>query len=415
MFISKRSDFILPDYWPSYYKKAKGCFVWDLYNNKYLDMFFSPGTNILGYSNSSVDKQVTSSIKKSNMSTLNAYEEYLLAKKLIKYHKWSDMIKFARTGGEANAIAIRIARSTLKERKNIAFCGYHGWHDWYMASTLNKKDNLKTHLIDGIDDSGLPNKLKNTVFPFNYNDLNGLKKIVNSKNIGIIKMEVFRNIHPKNDFLKNVRKLCDKKKIILIFDECTSGFRENIGGIHLKYKVYPDMLLLGKALGNGYPITAILGKKKIMENATKTFISSSFWSERLGYSAALSTLKFMETHKIHEEINRLGLLIKNCWMEIAKKYGLKIKVTGLNALPSFNFLNNYNTEAITFFTQEMLKNNILASNVIYLSYAHKQNHIKKYLKICDKIFMQISILKNKKNLIKKLNGQARQSHLKRMN
>ena len=207
-------------------------------------------------------------------------------------------------------------------------------------------------------------------------------------------MEVFRNIHPKNDFLNNVRKLCDKKKIILIFDECTSGFRENIGGIHLKYKVYPDMLLLGKALGNGYPITAILGKKKIMENATKTFISSSFWSERLGYSAALSTLKFMETHKIHEEINRLGLLIKNCWMEIAKKYGLKIKVTGLNALPSFNFLNNYNTEAITFFTQEMLKNNILASNVIYLSYAHKQNHIKKYLKICDKIFMQISILKN---------------------
>ena len=415
MFLSKRSDFILPDYWPSYYKKAKGCYVWDLYNNKYLDMFFSPGTNILGYSNNYVDKEVISSIKKSNMSSLNAYEEYLLAKKLIKYHKWSEMIKFARTGGEANAIAIRIARSSIKNRKNIAFCGYHGWHDWYMSSTLNKKNNLKTHLIDGIDDSGLPSKLKNTAFPFNYNDLNGLEKLIKSKNIGIVKMEVFRSIKPKDDFLIKVRKLCNKKKIILIFDECTSGFRENIGGIHLKYKVYPDMLLLGKALGNGYPITAILGKKKIMENAKKTFISSTFWTERLGYSAALSTLKYMEKHKIQNEINKSGILIKKAWRIFAKKYGLKIKVTGLNALPSFIFLNDYNTETITFFTQEMLKNNILASNVIYLSHAHKQKHIANYLKNCGKIFKQISLLKDKKSLIKKLNGKIRQSHLKRMN
>ena len=152
-----------------------------------------------------------------------------------------------------------------------------------------------------------------------------------------------------------------------------------------------------------------------MENAKKTFISSTFWTERLGYSAALSTLKYMEKHKIQNEINKSGILIKKAWRIFAKKYGLKIKVTGLNALPSFIFLNDYNTETITFFTQEMLKNNILASNVIYLSHAHKQKHIANYLKNCGKIFKQISLLKDKKSLIKKLNGKTRQSHLKRMN
>ena len=414
MLISKRSDFILPEYWPSYYKKAKGCYVWGLDDKKFLDMFFSPGTNILGYSNKIIDNQVISSLKKSNMSSLNSFEEVLLGKKLIRYHKWANMIKFARTGGEANAIAVRIARSALN-KKNIAFCGYHGWHDWYMASAMNKKENLRTHLLEGIDSSGLPEKLKNTAFPFEYNDFKSLKKLVNKKKIGIIKMEVFRNIEPKDNFLSKVRKLCDKKKIILIFDECTSGFRENIGGLHLKYKVYPDMLLLGKALGNGYPITAVSGKKKIMKHAEKTFISSTFWTERLGYSAALSVINFMEKNKIHKKLCHNGALIKKKWLEIAKKYFLKIKITGLDALPSFNFLLSYNKEALTLFTQEMLKNNILASNIIYLSYSHNKKHFTKYFKVLDKVFKLISEQKNKKDILKLLQGKVRQSHLKRMN
>ncbi len=415
MLISKRSDFILPDFWPSYYKKAKGCYVWGLDNKKFLDMFFSPGTNILGYSNKTIDNQVISSLKKSNMSSLNSFEEVLLGKKLIKYHKWANMIKFARTGGEANAIAVRIARSASSKKKNIAFCGYHGWHDWYMASAMNKRENLRSHLIEGIDSSGLPEKLKNTAFPFEYNDFKNLKKLVNEKNIGIIKMEVFRNIEPKNNFLSKVRKLCNQKKIILIFDECTSGFRKNIGGLHLQYKVYPDMLLLGKALGNGYPITAVLGKKKIMKHAEKTFISSTFWTERLGYAAALSVLNFMEKNKIHKKLCHNGTLIKKKWLEIAKKYSLKIKISGLDAIPSFNFSVGYNKEALTLFTQEMLRNNILASNIIYLSYSHNKKHLTKYFKILDKVFKLISEQKNKKDILRLLQGKVRQSQLKRMN
>ena len=314
MLISKRTEFILQIIGHHIIRKPR-IVVWDLDNNKYLDMFFSPGTNILGYSNYKVIKMLFQQLK-CNISH-STHEEYLLANKLIKFHKWQNGV--ARSGGEVNAIAIRIARAAaFKKRTNIAFCGYHGWHDWYMSSLLNKKDNLKNHLITGIDDSGLPKQLKNSSFPFEYNNINQLKKLITSKNIGIVKMEVKRNFNPKDNFLKKVRKLCDEKKIILIFDECTSGFRETIGGLHLNYKVFPDLLILGKAMGNGYPITAVLGKKNIMKFERKTFISSTFWTERLGYVAALSTLKFMQKNKSQKKINLIGKYIKTKWEYLRK-------------------------------------------------------------------------------------------------
>ena len=190
------------------------------------------------------------------------------------------------------------------------------------------------------------------------------------------------------------------KKIILIFDECTSGFRENIGGIHKKYKVNPDMMLLGKAMGNGYPITAILGKKKIMQYSKKTFISSTFWTERLGYTAALSTINFIEKKKIFKKINENGRYIKKRWSEISDKHGLEIKISGLDVIPSFNFNNKFNKETITLFTQEMLKNNILAFKYNIFIFLHIKKHIDHYLSILDKVFFKISKLKNKSELKK---------------
>ena len=150
-------------------------------------MYFGVGTNIHGYTNNKIDKRIHEVIKNSNMSSLNSYDEVLLAKELIKIHKWPSMAKFSRSGGEANAIAIRIARASSKN-KNIAFCGYHGWHDWYLSSTLNKNNSLSNHLIPGIDSSGIPHQLKNTAFPFQYNNFEMLKKIVKEKKIGIIKI-----------------------------------------------------------------------------------------------------------------------------------------------------------------------------------------------------------------------------------
>ena len=243
MLFSKNPDLQLPNRWPSYFVKAKGYNIWDLDKKKYSDLFsMGIGTNILGYSHPLIEKKVISTVSSGNMSSLNSVEEILLAEKLISMHPWADQARFTRSGGEANAVAIRIARAYTGKDK-IAVCGYHGWHDWYLSANLNNRSNLDKHLLKKLSVEGVPKSLSKTTFMFDYNDLKGLKRIIERENIGIIKMEVERDIKPSNNFLKKVREIADKKKIILIFDECTSGFRESFGGLHLKYKVNPDIAI----------------------------------------------------------------------------------------------------------------------------------------------------------------------------
>ncbi len=394
---SKRSELHLPDKWPAYFTKAKDSNVWDLKGNKYFDMFCAVGTSILGYSNENVNTSVLSNIKKGNMTSLNCPEEVYLAKKLIKHHPWASMAKFTRGGGEANALAIRIARSNTKKKK-VAFCGYHGWHDWYLSSNINSKKNLDQHLMSGLNYDGIPKNLKDTSFPFPYNDFSYLTKLISKKNIGIIKMEVMRNTKPQDNFLQKVRNICNKKKIILIFDECTTGYRQNMGGIHLNFKVNPDLAIFGKALGSGYAINAIIGKKNIMKRAENTFISSTFWGERIGYTAALSSFKEFKRLNVFKIIEINGKMIKSFWLELSKKYNVPIKVSGSNAIPSFEFIKNH-VKNKTFLTQEMLKNKILATNLIYINIFHNKKNIKKYIKVLDKIFKDIS-KKNIKKILK---------------
>ena len=152
------------------------------------------------------------------MSTLNCPEEVELAERLIEINPWAGMVRLARSGGEANSIAIRIARAA-SGKDGVAVCGYHGWHDWYLSANHNNTDNLSNHLLPGLEPLGVPKSLSNTVFPFHYNDYDGLVELVNNNNIGVIKMEVMRNFKPKNDFLSKVRDLANKKNIVLIFDE----------------------------------------------------------------------------------------------------------------------------------------------------------------------------------------------------
>ena len=200
MLLSKRPEMFLPEIWPSYFSKAKGCKVWDMDGTEYVDMsIMGIGTNILGYGHEEVDKAVDEVIKKGNMSTLNCPEEVYLAERLIEINPWSDMVRLARTGGEANAIAIRIARAA-SGKDNVAICGYHGWHDWYLAANIQSKDGLNEHLLSGLETNGVPKSLEGTVFPFKYNDYEELEKIVDAHDIGVIKMEVIRNKGPENNF-----------------------------------------------------------------------------------------------------------------------------------------------------------------------------------------------------------------------
>ena len=417
MLLSKRPEIFLPNKWPAYFKQAKDCLVTDLDNKKYLDMsLMGVGTCVLGYSNHQVDKAVISNIKKGNMSTLNCEEEYLLSKKLLKINKWADMVKFARTGGEANAIAVRIARASCEPKKqNIAICGYHGWHDWYLSANIKNKKNLDKHLLSGLSTKGVPNKLKGTIHPFNFNDVDELSKIIKNKNIGIVKMEVYRSKPPSKEFLETIKYLKRKHKFILIFDECTSGFRETFGGIHQKFNIFPDICVFGKALGNGYGITAIVGKKNIMDNAQKTFISSTFWTERVGPTAALKTLEIMEKIKSWEIISKKGKLFKKKLIDLGLKYELPLNVFGSDGIPAFSFNSKNNLKYKTFITQEMLKSNILASNVIYICTKHDLKNFNDYFNSLDNIFSKISDCEKGKSIDRLLKSPICHTTFQRLN
>ena len=391
-FLSKNPNrFLGENKWPNYYSKAKGCYVWDLQNKKYIDMsMMSIGTNLLGYSNKYVDDAVRRSINKSITSTLNCPEEVVLAEKILNLHPWADMVKFARTGGEILSMAVRIARAASAKDK-IVICGYHGWHDWYLSANLDNKNNLDTHLFPNLKFSGVPKVLKKTVYTFKYNDFDNLKRIVEKdKEIGIIIMEVERDIPPKFGFLDKVKKLAKKNSIILIFDECTSGFSETFGGIHLKHKVIPDIAMFGKALGNGYAITLIIGKKEIMKYAKNTFISSTFFSERVGPTAGIATLDCMKRTKSWKVISDRGLLIKKELKNIASNYKIDLEIAGLKPKINFDFKYKNANFLNKKFTEQMLKRGFLASKQIYISIAHTPEIINKYLDNLDKVFKNIS-------------------------
>ena len=414
--LSKNPNLFLPNKWPTYFSKSKGCKVWDLDNKLYTDIsLMGVGTNILGYSNSEVDNAVKKVVTKGNLTTLNCPEEVFLAEKLLSMHPWADKVKFARTGGEANAMAIRIAR-TVSRKEKVAFCGYHGWHDWYLAANLKNKNTLSNHLMPGLDPLGVPSELKNTSFGFEYNNINQLKKLVDKENIGVIKMEVSRTTQPNISFLKKVRDLATKKNIVLIFDECTSGFRQCFGGLHKLININPDMAIFGKALGNGYAITAVLGKKSVMDPAKKSFISSTFWSERIGPAAAIKTLEIMERDKTWNRISYLGKKVTMIWKKLSKKYNLSINISGLPSLAKFNFEGKNSQAYKTYITQEMLKVRFLATNGVYLSISHNEKILYKYANYLDEIFYKISECeKGNLNILDLLHYPISDTPFKRLN
>ncbi|WP_151448102.1 aminotransferase class III-fold pyridoxal phosphate-dependent enzyme [Lacisediminimonas profundi] len=415
MLLSKRAEMFLPEQWPAYFSKAKGCKVWDMDGNEFIDMcIMGIGTNTLGYGHPEVDDAVRRTIDAGNMSTFNCPEEVYLAEKLIELHPWADMARFARSGGEANAIAIRIARAATG-KDGVAVCGYHGWHDWYLSANLGDDENLAGHLLPGLEPKGVPKNLRGTVFPFNYNNFAELEALVNKHDIGVIKMEVVRNMGPEDNFLHKVRKLATERNMVLIFDECTSGFRETFGGLHKKYGVEPDMAMFGKAMGNGYAITATIGRREVMEAAQSTFISSTFWTERIGPTAALATLEVMERVKSWDTITATGLEIRRRWQELADKHGLQVDHWGLPALTGYTFRSPNALAYKTLVTQEMLAKGYLAANSVYVCTEHTPEVLDGYFQALDPLFKLIRECEDGRDVSALLKGPVCHGGFKRLN
>jgi glutamate-1-semialdehyde aminotransferase len=378
--LSKRPEMFAPEIWPSYYSKAKGCKVWDLDGREFIDMsIMGVGACILGYADDEVDDAVITAIRKGVSSTLNAPEEVELAEALLELHPWFDMIRYARSGGEAMSIAVRIARSHTN-REKVLFSGYHGWNDWYLAANLSDDKNLDGHLIPGLEPKGVPRSLINSSIPFDANSIESLRlKIKNQeKQIAAIIIEPARGEAAPKDYLQSLRALATDIGAVLIFDEITSGYRMCAGGIHRIYNVYPDIAVFAKSMANGYAMSAIIGVRKVMESAQKTFISSTNWTERIGPTAALATLKKYQRENVSEHLVSLGNKFKNIWVETAKKNDIKIKITGLPTLATIELDVLESSKLNTLITLEMLKKGFLAYRQFKPSFAHNEKILQQY-------------------------------------
>jgi len=414
--LSKRPEMFLPDQWPSYYSRAKGVEVWDLDGNKFLDMSYNAlGSLILGAADPEVDAAVKAAIEAGTMSTLNCPEEVELADLLCVLHPWADMVRYGRCGGEAMAIAVRIARARTR-REKVAFCGYHGWHDWYLAANLSDDSALDGHLLPGLEPAGVPRSLKGTAFPFRYNQIEELEAIVatNRGELAAIVMEPIREHPPEDGFLEKVRHLATETGAVFILDEVTAGFRLNTGGAHLLYDLVPDIAVFAKAIGNGYPMAAIIGRGDVMQAAQNSFISSTYWTERIGPAAALATIRKHQRHDVGSHLVRMGQLVKRGWEQAAEHVGLPIHVGGLDPIAHFTFTGENSQAAHTLFTQSMLERGFLANKSFYATFAHNEEHVNNYMAAVEDVFSSIVQTLSNGTLIEMLRGPVAHAGFSRL-
>lgn len=390
--LSKRPELFLPEQWPAYYAKAKGCEVWDLDGKKYVDMN-GMGVNscLLGYADDDVSAAVRKTLENGAMSSLNPPEEVELAEVLLALHPWARMVRYARTGGEATAVAVRIARARTG-KDTVLFCGYHGWQDWYLASNLADDKSLDGHLLPGLVPNGVPRGLKGTAFPFKYNDIDGFMHLLSEHKgkIAAVVMEPIRSVQPLNGFLEKVREATRAAGIVLVFDDITAGWRLCVGGSHLLFKVYPDICVFSKAMANGHPMAAVIGTEDAMQAAQDTFISSTYWSERVGPTAALATIKKLKERDVPRHLAQTGRKVQDGWRKAAARHKLEVNAGGLDPMGWFGFKYERPLVLKTLFTQLMLERGYLAATGFTASYAHTDAHVERYLGAVDEAFAFIA-------------------------
>ena len=415
--LSKRPEMFLPGQWPAYYSKAKGCEIWDLDGRRFIDVSLSAvGACPLGYADDDVNAAVKQCIDNGSMSTLNAPAEVELADLLCEIHPWARMARYARTGGEAMAIAVRIARA-FSGRDKVAVCGYHGWSDWYLAANLGEDTALDGHLLPGLDPAGVPRGLRGTALTFRYNHIEDLEAIVekHGPDIGAIVMEPVRYQLPADGFLQKVREIATRIGAVLVFDEITAGWRMCFGGAHLMLDVEPDVAVFAKSMSNGFPMAAVIGTAEVMQAAQSTFISSTYWTEAVGPTAALATIRKCKQVDLSGHTNRTGKLAHEGWQQLAKAHNLDITIEGLPPLSHFSLNYGERSQTIrTLLTQLMLDSGYLATNAFYVTYAHTAEMVQSYLEALNDAFAILSQAIRNDDIEARLRGPVAHSGFKRL-
>lgn len=413
---SKRPENMAPGRWPAYFQEARGCEVWDLDGKRYYDFSTNGiGSCLLGFGDSDVNAAVHRRVNLGNMSSLNSPDEVELADLLCDVHPWAEQVRFVRTGGEACSVAIRIARATTG-RSMVAVCGYHGWHDWYLAANLGENDALNGHLLPGLNPEGVPSQLRDTTHAFKFNDRQSFQNIIGKygSQLAAVIMEPCRSEDPEPGFLQMIKDETHRCGALFVFDEITIGWRLNFGGAHLRFNVSPDIAVFAKALGNGFPIGAIIGTKEAMAGANSSFISSTYWTEGIGPAAALATIYKMNSSNVVNHVSKAGERILSEWNLLGGKYGVPLKTGGYPCLAHFSFQYEEPEKLRTIYTQMMLKRGFLAGSSVYPTIAHTYDIISLYVEAIDAVFYQMSEALKNGSIDNLLDGEVAQSGFSRL-
>jgi glutamate-1-semialdehyde 2,1-aminomutase len=417
--LSKRPELFAPDQWPGYCSEAHGCEIVDIDQRRYIDMtMVGVGACLLGYADPDVTEAVVKRVKAGSMCSLNPPEEVELARLLLDIHPWAENVRYARSGGESMAVAVRIARASTN-RDVIAFCGYHGWHDWYLSanrSTQGGGDILKEHLLPGLSPNGVPTQLAGTALPFTYNQIDSLAKIVEQQGqrLAAVVMEPSREAEPAAGFLEGVRELCDRVGAVLVFDEITIGWRLAVGGSHLHFNVQPDIAVFAKALGNGHPIAAVIGRAKVMQAAQDSFISSTYWTEGVGPTAALATVRKMQQKKVPDHIAIIGTRWQQGIEEIARRVNLSMTITGYPSLMYIDFNYPDGLALQTLVTVRMLRHGFLSGARFYPTLAHTPEHVDKYLAAAEEVYAEVAEAARCGDAARRIGGPVRHAGFARL-
>ena len=403
---------------PAYFTRAKGARFTDVDGNEYIDWVSGIGAIILGYCDPVVDEAVVRQIHSGVMTSINHELELELAELLVELIPCAEMVRYAKGGGEACAIAVRIARGTTG-RDKILFCGYHGWHDWYLAANLSAESSLNAHLFSGIEPIGVPHCLQGTAIPFPYGDFEALEEILdaNRGEVAAVIMEPLRSAEPPEGYLARVAKLAREHGALLIFDEVSTGFRPSAAGVQPIVGVTPDMAVFAKSISNGYPMGAVVGRQDVMEPASRMFISSTYWSDTIGLTAAITTLKEVAERDVPAHCRDLGKRLKSGVEQTAGEAGAPVSCVGVDYHPHLQFDvvdDSLKKKLATLYIQEMAKRGCHGYPSFYLNAAQGDAEVEQTLQAAGESFALIAEGLDRGNVDELLECKLRQDAFRRL-
>ena len=358
---------------PIFLERGKGCRVWDVDGNEYIDYVQGLLPNILGYAHDEINAAASAQLAAGHSFSLPHPLEVQLAERLSRIIPCAEMLRFGKNGSDATSGAVRAARA-FTGRDHIACCGYHGWQDWYIGSTTRN--------------AGVPRAVRELTHPFSYNDLPSLEKTLHANHgeFAAVIMEPFNFVEPAPGFLEGVKQLCREHGSLLIFDEICSGFHFGLGGAQKLFGVTPDLACFGKAMGNGFPISCVAGRADVMRIFDEIFYSFTFAGEVASMAAAMKVLDILEQTDALARIESNGRMLKDAVNAMAKEAGLaqRLKAVGRPQWSLLKFFDESGADspvAKNLFQQEAVKRGVLLLATHNVTAAHDATAIHETIEI----------------------------------